>query len=148
MESYELIFNNISPKEISVLLKWINFKEKNILSSHFYFNNKDVKFESIDSLEIYFNKQNTGNILVKDIYIGTTISKAIIVISFDDLDGNLTINFSEKDMTILNDLILADICNNILSIMTNLNNATIFFGYEPAEDNDMTLFSLNKNNLV
>ncbi|MFC6347768.1 hypothetical protein [Vagococcus carniphilus] len=148
MESYELIFNNISPKEISVLLKWINFKEKNVLSSHFYINNKDVKFESIDSLEIYFNKQNTGNILVKDIYIGATISKAIIVISFDDLDGNLTINFSEKDMTILNDLVLADICSNILSIMTNLNNATIFFGYEPAEDNDMTLFSLNKNNLV
>ena len=58
------------------------------------------------------------------------------------------INFSEKDMAFLNNSVLTDIYNNALSIMTNLNNATIFFGYEPAEDNDMTLFSLNKNNLV
>lgn len=148
MESYELIFNNISPKEISILLNWINFKEKNVVNSHFYINNKDTKFENIDSLEIYFNKQNTGNILVKDISIGAAISKAIIVISFDDLNGDLTINFSEKDMAFLNNSVLTDIYNNALSIMTNLNNATIFFGYEPAEDNDMTLFSLNKNNLV
>lgn len=148
MESYELIFSDISPKKIDVLLQLINFKENNVLTSHFHKNNQDIKFENINNLETYFSKQNTGNILVENIYIGVFIRKAIIVMSFDDLYGDITINFSETDIAIFNNLVLEDIYNYILSVAKTLKHSSIFFGYEPAQDRDMTIFSLNKKDLV
>lgn len=148
MESYELIFNDISPKEIDVLLKFIDFNKKNVLTSHFHKNNRDIKFENINNLETYFSKQNTGNILVENIYIGISVKKAIIVMSFDNSYGDITINFSETEISDFNSIVLEKIYHHTLSIAKNLKHFSIFFGYEPAQDRDMTIFSINKKDLI
>lgn len=140
MENIEIIFKDIYASDIKKIFKWFLFKEENIKSSHFFEDGKDITYQELSNIEAYFNKVNTGQILIENIDIGTKIDEAIIIISFDNNKGDLTINFEETE-NFVNDF-SEDILLKINEIKFIIHYSNIIFGYEPSEDEDMLVFKI------
>lgn len=147
MENLELIFENIKTSDINSILKWMDFSEENIVSSHFFINNEDKEYRDIVSFSDYFKSKGTCNILVKNLDLGVLISKAIMIISFDETYGDLTLNFSEEEWG-TNDHSeeekIAFLSEKLKMLNTNIHYSSILFGYEPADDEDMELLKVSK----
>ncbi len=145
MEDLELIFGYIRVSDIEGIFNWMSFNKKNIESSHFFINGEDKEYQDISSFSDYFKNQGTCNILIKELDLGVVVKKSIIVISFDEVYGDLTLNFSEDDWG--TDEKTSDEKVRLLSekldlVKQNIHYTSILFGYEPAEDEDMQLINL------
>lgn len=153
MENIELIFQDIEVDDLERLLFQELLMQRNkIKRSHFYdnLNEKDLEFHDIASLEEYYSKSGTGNILLEEIEIGSTIlSDAMVIISFDKQWGDVVINFSITDIQDASKCVdinrLEAIIKKIELIVKNINVKKVLLGYEPAEDEDMLIYSIDKN---
>jgi hypothetical protein len=147
MENLELIFENIMVNDVERIIKWMKFEENNICTSHFFRDNRDLEYQDITSFADYFQNMGTCNLLVKNLDIGIPISKGVIIISFDEIYGDLSLNFSEEVFKIEKERekeILESILSKLNVVKNQINYSSIFFGYEPAEDKDMQLLTLLK----
>lgn len=97
-------------------------------------------------IEFFSNTtNNTCNILINNLFIGVYIKKALIIISFDEIYGDITISFTENDWEELN---LPDeersmfILDKLNEIKNKVNYTSILFGYDPADDEDMQLIKI------
>lgn len=148
MENLELIFNDIKSRDIDIILNWLSFNKTNVESSHFFIDGMDKEYDDITDFSAYFENIGTCNLVVKNLDIGVTIEKAIIIISFDKTFGDMTVNFSENEWGSQEQsneekiFLLSEKINNIID---KINYKFIYFGYEPATDEDMRLFCIGKN---
>jgi len=152
MENIELIFENIQAKNLEKLLfEDLSIQKEKIKTSHFYDNEekKDLEFKDVVSLEEYFSRPGTGNIFLEEVDIGTIISNVIIVISFDEVYGDVVINFPSNE--ILNTEKRLErkkyeaVLKKILLIYKNIDMSKVLLGYEPAEDEDMLICRIDEN---
>lgn len=142
MEHLKDLLNNIEN-----ILEWMNFKENQIETSHFFIDNEDKEYSDIDSFINFFSNTNTGNMLIKDLDIGLAIKKALIILSFDDVYGDITISFTENDWEgseVSTKEISRLILDRLNDIKNNITYTSILFGYEPADHEYMTLFNVHK----
>lgn len=150
MENIELIFKNIQIDNLEkILFEELKMLIAHVKESHFYdsLQEKDLKLQDVPSLKKYFSHSGTGNILLQELDIGVKVSNVIIVISFDEIYGDLVVNFPCNELIIdkkeaVNKYNL--ILNKALSIYKKLNLKKVIFGYEPAEDDDMIVFRIDK----
>lgn len=147
MDNLEIIFRDIETLSISPILKKLCFDSKNIRSSHFHKDDKDMEYSEIGDLREYFSESRTGNIFVKSLDIGINIFDIMIILSFDEKYGDMTLNFQEENV-LKGGIIDSEkenlIKNKLEEILLNTKIGSVVFGFEPAEDEDMMIFKLNK----
>lgn len=136
MEYLELVFEDIQLIDVDTILKWMSFEKKNIIRSHFFIDGEDKKFEDINNFADYFKNKGTCNLTVKELNIGFPVKEAVIIISFDEKYGDITLTFSEEDWDInqAEEEKVSLLSNQLNLLKEKINFNTILFGYEPAED--------------
>ncbi|WP_242217393.1 hypothetical protein [Bacillus cereus group sp. BfR-BA-01380] len=147
MKNLELIFKDVMVFDIKKIFSFLHFNEENIVSSHFFMNDEDLTYQDIKNLDNYFQVPCTCNILINDLEIGVTINKVLIIISFDEVYGDITFNFSEDDwgnIEMAEDKKVILLKEKLEMLINRITYSSILFGYEPAEDEDMQLFTMSK----
>lgn len=151
MSNLEIIFENIKRNELDALIyNELCFDKQKVISSHFYdeVEGRDIELEMISSLEEFFAIPGTGNVYVSEIDFGICIHNVMAVISFDEVLGDVVLNFNENElfkdnMVINNDFVF--LIKKLVSIINTYDIGSIIVGYEPASEEDMQLFSYTKN---
>lgn len=146
MDDLELLFKNVKICDIYIILEWLNFNQDNIITSHFYFNDKDFQYKDIENFENYFKIPGTCNIFTKNITIGFMVEEAIIVIAGDDTSVDITINFSifqNSEEIRMDSRKLSLVLNRLGKLIHKISYSHIYFGYEPAEDQTTQLLMIN-----
>ncbi|EFI85264.1 hypothetical protein [Listeria grayi] len=141
MENLEMIFEDIIISDIEKILSWMSFSEKNIKRSHFFMHGADKEYSDISSLSEYFKNAGTCNILVENLNIGIILREALIVISFDEKYGDLTLTFSEEYGE-LDEEKLSLVSERLHFLSSTINYSKILFGYEPADEEELQLLIL------
>jgi hypothetical protein len=153
VNNFEIIFENIKRHDLnSIIFKEICFDKQKIISSHFYdqIENCDIEFGMISSLEDFFAIPGTGNLYISEVDVGMSIRKVMIVISFDEIYGDVVLNFSESELFQENMNINQDcvfLIKKLQSIVSIYDIGSITVGYEPASDEDMQLVSFTKQGI-
>lgn len=120
---------------------------------HFYdeIEKKDMGLSDVSSLGEYYLTPKTGNIFVKEIFVGDNIKNVMLIMSFDDKVGDIVINFEEEEfITSSGDELKQKITKIFVTLVEILNKyeiEEIRIGYEPASDDDMLLSLINKDGL-
>lgn len=151
MENLEIIFENIKVHDLNKLLyNYLLLDLKNVRNSHFYDEklDKDLTIEEIENLENYFSISGTGNINVDRINLGIDIMDCMIIISFDQVYGDVVINFPAKQFlsstSKLEDCICKILYSKLETIYQEVEIESIIVGYEPADNDDMRIYCLDK----
>lgn len=153
MDNLEIIFENIKNYELDALIfKELRFDKHKVISSHFYdeVEERDIDFEMISSLGEFYTIPGTGNVYVREVDFGMRIHNVMTVISFDEVFGDLVLNFNENELFKDNMVIEQDIIfliKKLKSIINRYDIGSIIVGYEPASDEDMQLFSYTKKGI-
>ncbi len=153
MNNLEIIFENIKRHELdSLIFKELRFDKQKIISSHFYdeIEERDIEFEMISSLGEFYAIPGTGNIYMSEVDIGICIHNVMIVISFDEVFGDIVLNFKENELFKENMVINQDcvfIIKKLQSIIKMYDIGSIIVGYEPSSDEDMQLVSYTKQGI-
>lgn len=153
MNNLEIIFENIKRHELnSIIFKELCFDKQKIISSHFYDKkkNRDIEFEMISSLEEFFAIPGTGNLFISEVDMGISIHKVMTVISFDEMYGDIVLNFREDELFQENMVINQDcvfLIKKLQSIVNMYDIGSIIVGYEPASDEDMQFVSFTKQGI-
>lgn len=145
MGNLEMIFEDIVISDTEKILSWMSFNEKNIKRSHFFMHGADKEYSDISSLSEYFKNAGTCNILVENLNIGIILREALIVISFDEKYGDLTLTFSEdlwEECGELDDEKLSLVSERLYFLSNTINYSKILFGYEPADEEELQLLVL------
>lgn len=155
MENIELIFKNLQVEYLEPLLfQELKINRNSIIRSHFYddFLQKNLEFKDIINLKEHFSHPGTGNIFLNGIDIGIRIGSVMVVISFDEVFGDVVLNFptgnlENTDKTV-NSEMFYKLIQQSMRICKNLNFEKIIIGYEPAEDEDMVICIVNKRGIL
>ena len=154
MENMELIFENMQAKNLEKLLFGdLSIQKEKVKTSHFYNNEekKDLELKDVVSLEEYFSQQGTGNIFLEEIDIGVIISSVMIVISFDEIYGDVVINFPSDEVLNTENKFerkkYEAVFSKISKIYERFDMSRVLFGYEPADDEDMLICRIDKNGI-
>lgn len=152
--NFEIILKDFPKKNLD---KFINLEilknENTIISSNFYDNvtKKDLTIKDISSFAKTLSPIGCGSIVFSDFKLGISLGNTVITFSFDQNAGDIDINFEEKfifldtnkRMEILNK------CRKIIESILNLKKIylipIILIGPEPADDKDMCLLKIEKN---
>lgn len=150
MAQVEVILKNIRKSKIEeVFYDCLIIDVKNIISSHFYDKEKkeDIVYEDIVSLNNYFINSGTCNLYLKKAKIGIDLENVLILIACDELYGDITINFEEKQFEKYS---LQEAKNKLKSMVLRLLEIyksgkveEISIGYEPADDYDMKVLEIS-----
>lgn len=147
MENIEIIFSNIKLKDLeNLLFEKFELQEKTIIRSHFYdrTNKRDVNFKDVSNLKMYFSEPGTGNIFLEELDIGIVIQNVLIIISFDKEYGDVVLNFEENEAYYKERLDnYKNIIETFIDVYKNIEVEKIALGYEPAEDDDMRILTLD-----
>ncbi|MEI2281666.1 hypothetical protein [Paenibacillus polysaccharolyticus] len=156
MESLEIILMDFSKSNLDQFIKEdFNIQLNQIRSSYFYDNSRgeDTEFQDISSLEEILSPRGTGNLFLSNLNLGHTFSDVMIVFSFDEKDGNMTMNFPEEELfsggKSERTLRAEGLIRYIFDMMDKYEIKKVRVGYEPATDDDTCLVEINngmKNN--
>lgn len=153
MNNLEIIFESVKLKELdAILFKELKFDRGKVISSHFYdeIEKRDVELETISSLEAFYNSPGTGNIYMNEVDIGICLHKVMTIISFDEVVGDIVLNFEESELFQEN-MVINNNCvcliKRLQSIINLYDFGGIIIGYESASDEDMQLVTLNKQGI-
>lgn len=154
MENLEVILMEMKKSDLDELI----FKELCIVnscvkSSHFFDNDKgkDLEFHEIKSMLDIFRPNGTGNIVVECLNIGIPVKNVVIIISFDEVHGDVVINFPENEILGGNVSSKKVNLNKLISYLIYLKTKFLLpqvqFGYEPAYDEDTCLVEIKGDNI-
>lgn len=154
MENIEIIISNVKRDYIDLIIyKELKLTHNKVISSHFYdeTDKNDMELSDVSSLREYYSTPKTGNIFVKEVFVGDKIKNAMIIMSFDDRVGEIVINFEEAGFIISSE---DELKQKIIKVFVTLTEILkkyeikeIRVGYEPASDEDMLLALINKDGL-
>lgn len=155
MEKLEIILKDIRKNYISpFFLDYINLGKENIISSHFFDTkrNMDITYQNVGDINKYFNVPGTCNIYLKEVSIGKKIQEVLTIISCDEIYGDITISFDEKqlndDSEINMEINARAVLNELIWILSKWEIKKIYFGYEPAEDEDMKIVEIGESGKI
>lgn len=156
MEYIEILLKEVNKKDIDLIIRQeLNITKDIIVSSHFYDKSLEIdkEYGEIDSLVNFFSKPNTGNIYTKEITISEKLHHVIVVLSFDEVFGDITLNFKEDDIC-NNDsddlkFKLTKIINKLIEIQQKYDIKNIMLGYESVIDDENIILNIsNGNNMI
>lgn len=142
----EIILKNVNKSYLDHIVGgYIIFDKTDIISSYFFDkeNNKNITYAEIKSLEIYFKVCGTCTLYLKKVQIGIELRDVLILISSDQKETELTLNFPEEQLRSLELNALRENLNRLISHVIQLCKCceipNWIMGYEPAQDNDMKI---------
>lgn len=154
MDHIEIILKDIKNAQIKeVLSGYVLFDVNDIISSHFFDKeiNKDITYQDIKSLEEYFNDSGTCNIYLKKAIIGTELDNVLILISFDEISGDITINLEAEQLEDYDRQELKSKLKKLLSLLIRIYKGgevgEIILGFEPADNTDMKILGISQNQM-
>ena len=147
MEQIEIIIKDIKVDQSeSFLHEDLVFDKKDIISSHFFEDGKDLEYQDIKSLKGYLQTPGTCNLYLKKAKMGTVLEDVFIIIASDGALADITINFSGEHFGMCEDQ-----RNRSLSLLRSLVQISkrrelekVVLGYEPAEDGDMKILEVTQ----
>lgn len=150
MENLEIILMDFNKSNLDQFIKEdLNIQLNQIRSSHFFDNSRgeDTEFQDITSLEEIFSPRGTGNLFLSNLNLGYTFSDVMIVFSFDEKDGDMTMNFPEEELfsgeKSETELKVEGLVRYIFDMMDKYEIKKVRVGYEPATDDDTCLVEIN-----
>lgn len=151
LENIEIILSNLKNIYLEEIINnELGVKFNNIISSHFYdkLHERDIEYSDLVSLRDYYLTSNTGYIFVKNICIeDVIIQEVMIIMSFDDVFGDIVLNFKEKIFFSVKKDKLKRVIKKMIKLQAKYEIEKIRIGFEPATDDDMLLALINKNGL-
>lgn len=150
MESLEIILTDFNKRKINKLIyEELKLSTLKLKSSHFYDNisGKDLNFSQVKNIEEILSPKGTGNMFLEELKLGISLKNVVIVVSFDEKDGDIVFNFPEnevlKDERNDNKLRLKKLVDYLVNLKENYDIPKIRIGYEPATDEDTLLVEIN-----
>jgi len=101
MENLEIIYYDIDKGKIDEFFNdSLNISASDIKSSQFYdnYSEQDVEFHQVESLSEILSPTGTGSIVLKQLNHGITLEDVVIVLSFNEKDGEVVLNFPENNL--------------------------------------------------
>lgn len=152
MENMEIILSDMNKGKINTFLnRDFKIKSLNVKSSHFYDNKKkmDLTLLDVEDFEYILSPIGTGNIVLEKLDLGIEINDVVIILSFDEVLGDIVINFPESEV-LSNEYEeiqrkLLDIITYTMNLKEKYNIPKVIFGYEPATSPDSMLLELTNN---
>ncbi|WP_040340206.1 hypothetical protein [Fictibacillus macauensis] len=150
MENIEIILSEFNKNLINQFfydeLKISKFKLK---SSHFFdsLSEKDLYFSQVENIEKILTPKGTGNILLEEFQLGISLKDVLIVLSFDEQDGDIVLNFPESELFKYernnNQTRWKKLVRFLVSLREKYDIPKIVIGYEPATDEDTLLIEID-----
>lgn len=129
-------------------LKLLNAEFK---SSHFYdaSNKLDLTFSQVESIQKILTPSGTASMTIKEIDLGINLFDIVILLSFDEMQGEITFNVAESEVfksTIEESKInFKKMVTYLGKLKNQFNIPKIIIGYEPALDDDMKILEMTQN---
>ncbi|MFE3577665.1 hypothetical protein [Lysinibacillus sp. NPDC059133] len=151
MENLEIILEDFRKDELDKLVfEELKISSPEIKSSHFFDKNSgdDIEFHQIKSFQEILTPLGTGNVFLNQIEIGCSLNNVMIIFSFDKDIGDITFNFSERELLVDErteiKLKAKKIVESLLVLKDKYNIPKIRIGFEPASDDDSCLLVIGQ----
>ena len=143
MENLEIIFENMPKTKLSDFIKILGISKEKVVFSHFYDKecDKDIEYDEIQDINKYYKDSNTGFVKLENCYMGILLKDCVIVLSSDKYSINIDVNFPKTSMKQSEIKKLEKI---LVKLLDKYNIEKVIFGYEPAIDKDMQIFTIDK----
>lgn len=155
MNYLEIILKNVKKYNLDQIIgEYIKYNVSDIISSHFYDKKKqkDIEYSAIEKLETYFKESGTCNIYLKKIQIGMELNEVLILVGYDDEKGDITLSFLEEQFRQKEEgKLKSNFCmfiQNLVELCKCCEIDEIIIGYEPAEDDDMKIMEIRKEQIT
>ena len=153
MEYIEIMLQDVNKNDIDLIIRQeLKITKDIVVSSHFFDKSqqKDKEYSEIDSLVNYFSIPNTGNIYTKEITLGEKLYHVMVVMSFDEDFGDITLNFNEYDICNCDNndlkLKLTKVVNELIEMQQKYHIKNIMLGYESVFDNENIILKISDGN--
>lgn len=155
MNYLEIILKNVQKYYVDQIIgRYIQYNVSDIRSSHFYDkkNQKDIEYSDIENLQTYFNESGTCTIYLKKVQIGMELNDVLILAGYDGDNGDITLSFLEEQFRQMEKSRLkSNFCmfiQKLVELCKCCEINEIILGYEPAEDNDMKIMEIRKEQIT
>ena len=146
IEYLEIILKNVKKSYLDQIVgRYIRLEKEDIISSYFFDkeNDKNITYDEIKSLESYFHVCGTCTLYLKKLQVDIELKDVLIIISSDEKNAELTLNFPEKQFRDLEQNVLKENLHRLVLYLIQFCKCceihNWILGYEPAEDNDMKM---------
>ncbi|WP_046213997.1 hypothetical protein [Paenibacillus wulumuqiensis] len=154
MENFEMILEDFNKDQLdNLIFRELGLNKLAVKSSHFFDkeSNKDIEFYQVRSFQDLLSPFGTGNILLYSIELGYEVHDVIMIFSFDEILGDITFNFSEKELYKGEKSEISIRITKMLHFLINLkskfNIPKIKIGFEPAYDKANCLVEIAKDEI-
>ncbi|GIO41757.1 hypothetical protein [Paenibacillus apis] len=146
MDNLEIILEDFRKDMLNKLVfEELKISSLEAKSSHFFDKNSgdDIEFYQVKNLKEILSPLGTGNVFLNQVEIGCSINNVLIIFSFDKDVGDITFNFSERELlggegTEIK-LKAKKIVETLLVLKDKYDIPKIRIGFEPASDDDSCL---------
>lgn len=154
MDNFEIVLKNFPKKNLNKFIKAeLLICKEMVIGSHFYdnINKKDLTIEEVSNYSKILTPIGCGSISFSNFIFGRSLGNTVLTFSFDEKNGDIVINFEEKDIFIGEKTLVIDnikeIIEKVLEIKKKYSIPIVLFGMEPAEDLNNCLFRLDRNHI-
>ncbi|KOS61806.1 hypothetical protein FJQ98_18585 [Lysinibacillus agricola] len=151
MENLEIILEDFRKDELNKLVfEELLISSPEVKSSHFFDKNSgdNIEFHQIKSYQEILTPLGTGNVFLNQIEIGCSLNNVMIIFSFDKDTGDITFNFSERELLVgaRTEIKLKSkkIVESLLVLKDKYDIPKIRIGFEPASDEDSCLLVIGQ----
>lgn len=155
MNYLEIILKNVKKYYVDQIIgKYIQYNVSDVISSYFYDKNKqkNIEYSDIENLQTYFNESGTCNIYLKKVQIGMELNEVLILVGYDGDNGDITLSFLEEQFRHMEKSRLkSNLCmliQKLVELCKCCDIDQIILGYEPAEDDDMKIMEIRKEQIT
>lgn len=155
MNYLEIILKNVKKYYVDQIIgKYIQYNVSDVISSYFYDKNKqkNIEYSDIENLQTYFNESGTCNIYLKKVQIGMELNEVLILVGYDGDNGDITLNFLEEQFRHMEKgRLKSNLCmfiQKLVELCKCCDIDQIILGYEPAEDDDMKIMEIRKEQIT
>lgn len=150
MEYLEILLQDVSKQHIDLIVRQeLKITNDSVISSHFFdkIQKIDMEYGAINSLVGYFSSPNTGNVFLEEVELGEKLPNTMIVMSFDEDYGDITLNFSEDEISNCDtDTLSAKIkriVDKLIEIKKKYDIKNIRLGYESVIDDENVVLKIS-----
>ena len=155
MNYLEIILKNVKKYYVDQIIgKYLQYNVSDVISSYFYDKNKqkNIEYSDIENLQTYFNESGTCNIYLKIVQIGMELIVVLILVGYDGDNGDITLNFLEEQFRHMEKgRLKSNLCmfiQKLVELCKCCDIDQIILGYEPAEDDDMKIMEIRKEQIT
>lgn len=154
MDNFEIILKDFPKKNLDKFVDEELLKYKKMIRYSNFFDNKsntNLTIEKILSLSGILDPIGSGIISFSALKFGVFLGSAVIMFSFDELVGDIEINFEEDSVFVGEKIEVVNRCEKIIKKALELKKKysvpVVLMGFEPAEDEDTCLLKLDNDDI-